>query len=115
MENAFGLLSQQWRVIKNGIELSPNKARILVFCCVILHNLMRKHFPDLLDINMDGPEDDQPGLWRQDAGDFWNVAADNRGRTNAREKQLRDYMAGYFVSKQGSITFQERRTHQFID
>ena len=79
---------------------------------------MRQHFPDLQDINMDGPEDAQGqyqrGLWRQDAGEFWTVAADNRGRANARGKQLRDYMADYFVSEQGAIPFQERRIRQFV-
>ncbi len=118
VENAFGLLSQRWRVIKNGIQLSPDKARRLVLCCVVLHNLMRQHFPDLQDINLDGPEDAQgnfqPGLWRQDAGDFWNVEADNRGRANARGKDLRDYLADYFISEQGAIPFQERRIRQFI-
>ena len=82
-----------------------------MLCCVVLHNLTRKYFPDLQDINMDGPEDIQgnfqPGLWWQDAGDFWNVSADNHRRTNARGKELRDYMADYFLSDKGAISIQD--------
>ena len=74
---------------------------------------MKKHFPDLHDINMDGPEDDwgnfQPGLWRQDAGDFCNVDADNRARANTRGNEVRDYLAEYFLSEHGAIPFQEER------
>ena len=91
---------------------SSNKARRVVLCCVILYNLMRKHFPDLQDINMDGREDE--GLWRQDAVDVWNVAVDNHARTNTRVKLLRGYLADYFVNNRGAISFQERRIHQFI-
>ena len=105
-------------MIKNGIKLSPNKARRVVLCCGILHHMMRKHFPDLDDINIDGPEDDQgnfqPGLWRQDAGDFCNMAAENWGRANTKGKELRDHLAEYFVSEQRAIPFQERRICQFI-
>ena len=97
VENAVGILSQLWSIIKNGIQLSCNKARGLVFCCVVLLNLMMKDFPELQDVKMDGPEDDHdniwPGLWEQDAGDVWNVAANYHGKSNARGEELRDYLA----------------------
>ncbi len=50
------ILSQHLRIIKNGIQLAPSKARRVVLSCVILHTLMCKYFPDLHDINLDGPE-----------------------------------------------------------
>ena len=59
VENAFDILSQCGWVIKNGMELSPKMARRLVLCCMVLHNLMQKYFPELQDISMDGPEIDQ--------------------------------------------------------
>ena len=90
--------------MKKNIQQSPNKARRLVLFCVVLHNQMRKHFPDLQEINMDGSGDNhgnfQSGIWRQFAGDVWNVEVKNHRRTNARVKELRDNMADYLVNDQ---------------
>ncbi len=92
--NTFGILAQWWRVLKKGIQLYPHKAWELILTCIILQNLMKKHFQDLQNINLNGSEDDQhsyqQGLWWQDPDDFFNLNVGNRGRaSNIGERATR--------------------------
>ncbi|XP_062576941.1 uncharacterized protein LOC134238850 [Saccostrea cucullata] len=44
VENAFGILSNRFRVLRSPILLSPQKVEILVLCCCALHNFLRPDF-----------------------------------------------------------------------
>ncbi|XP_031334954.1 putative nuclease HARBI1 [Photinus pyralis] len=40
VENAFGILTNRFRILQNTINLSPEKAEILTLTCCILHNFL---------------------------------------------------------------------------
>ena len=42
VENAFGILSQRFRVLSNTILVHPDRARVIVLACVVLHNMLRR-------------------------------------------------------------------------
>ncbi|CAK1597687.1 unnamed protein product [Parnassius mnemosyne] len=42
VENAFGVMSARFRVLKKPITLQPNKASKVVMACALLHNFLRK-------------------------------------------------------------------------
>lgn len=42
IENIFGIMSAVFRVLRKPILLQPDKATIIVLCCVYLHNFLRK-------------------------------------------------------------------------
>jgi len=41
VENAFGILSQTWRVLLNRIEMQVDSINKITLVCCILHNLLR--------------------------------------------------------------------------
>ncbi|CAK1595724.1 unnamed protein product [Parnassius mnemosyne] len=42
VENAFGILSARFRVLRATISLDPEKTTTLIMTCVLLHNFLRK-------------------------------------------------------------------------
>lgn len=42
VENAFGILSARFKVLRQSILVSPTKASTIVLACVYLHNFLRK-------------------------------------------------------------------------
>ena len=42
VENAFGILSQRFRVLSNTILVHPDRVRVIVLACVVLHNMLRR-------------------------------------------------------------------------
>ena len=43
VENAFGILVSQFRVLPSTMEQRPKVVRVIMFTCVVLHNIMRTH------------------------------------------------------------------------
>lgn len=73
MENAFGIMSSVFRILKKPIPLDVDKASIITMTCVRLHNYLRKSDTSrhvytpigLVDKYVNG-ELIQPGSWRRD-------------------------------------------------
>ena len=42
VENAFGILSSRFRVLSNTILVHPNRVRVIVLACRVLHNMLRE-------------------------------------------------------------------------
>ena len=40
-ENLFGTLANKWRAFQQPLNLSPQKARSITFCALVLHNFLR--------------------------------------------------------------------------
>ena len=40
-ENLFGILANKWRVFQQPLNLSPQKARSITLCALVLHNFLR--------------------------------------------------------------------------
>lgn len=44
VENAFGIMANRFRVILGRMQPSPEVVQLIVKCCVILHNMMRRRY-----------------------------------------------------------------------
>lgn len=68
-ENAFGILSARFGVIRNTIQLEPEKATTITLACCYLHNFLRKKSKRYLRAgNVDWEDANynvQPGDWRE--------------------------------------------------
>ena len=41
MENDFGILASRFRVLDSTILVRPERGRVIVLACVVLHNMLR--------------------------------------------------------------------------
>jgi hypothetical protein len=97
VENAFGILSSQWRIYRRVIEVRPELAERCVKATCVLHNLLRRTAPtaavrDCLPVGVVLP---LPGLGR--------VAANNAGREAIR---IRETFTSYF-SAEGTVSWHD--------
>ncbi|XP_035228623.1 protein ALP1-like, partial [Stegodyphus dumicola] len=82
IENAFGILTARWRVLRNTLNVQPDKADRIVFACCCLHNFLMRNemgkaaksycpfgYADFMF--EDGSV--QEGMWRQDEGHLQSV------------------------------------------
>lgn len=75
VENAFGIMSARFRVLRAPIAVQPHEASKVVMTCALLHNFLRKSPnsrsiyapPGYVDQIING-EITRPGNWRQDVG-----------------------------------------------
>ena len=41
-ENLFGIVANKWRILQQPLNLSPEKARTITTCSLVLHNFLQK-------------------------------------------------------------------------
>jgi hypothetical protein len=51
VENAFGILTNRFRIFKKQIELQPDKATAVTLACVVLHNMLQSDQNTSVSIN----------------------------------------------------------------
>ena len=112
VENAFGLLQARFRVFEHSLYVRPWKARLIVTCCVVLHNLYLMRMPlahNSREVDRETPDHLQiPGSWR-DVHEGWHDLTPSQVRNpRNRAKRLRDYLAAYYTSPAGQVPWQER-------
>ncbi|KAK0137444.1 Protein ALP1-like [Merluccius polli] len=97
VENAFGILSSQWRVYRRAFEVNVDVAEKCVKATCVLHNFLRRTTPpSALRGNIPvGEEDPLPGLGR--------VAANNSVREAIR---IREAFTSFF-SAEGTVPWQD--------
>lgn len=111
VENAFGILASRFRVMLSPMQLSPNRAEIVVLACCALHNLLRIEHPSAI-LNMADREDPVthnciPGVWRNmDTLHDLDVMRGNNATKAA--KAQRDYLCAYVNSDIGKVAWQDR-------
>ncbi|XP_048011495.1 uncharacterized protein LOC125245091 [Megalobrama amblycephala] len=97
VEDAFGMLSAQWRLYRRLIEVHPEVAEKCVKATCVLHNFMRssaaRQAPAVREVVATG-EEPLPGLGR--------VAANNSSREALR---VRDTFMAHF-SAEGAVSWQ---------
>ena len=108
-ENAFGIMSNKFRIFQSPIHLSPSKTEIIVLACTALHNLLRRQFandyspPGLLDNENEENGTLSLGNWRQGQT---MLALEKIARRPTREAKLvREEFTQYFV-QEGSVPWQ---------
>lgn len=112
VENAFGIMSSRFRLLLGTIFKLPRKVVPICLAIAALHNYLRKDAPamyvgseavDQEDANHQVVE----GAWRRAA--YLQSLRSNQARNySVAAKKLRDEMAVYFCSEEGSVPWQEQ-------
>ncbi|XP_071580664.1 uncharacterized protein [Temnothorax nylanderi] len=113
IENTFGILSSQWRILRRHIDCKMDKTTKLIQALVCLHNWLRINYEDseyLLEtmVDRDGPEGFIPGSWRQDLSNYSALVDITRCSTNNSSRtaiKIRNKFCHYFNSE-GAVPWQ---------
>lgn len=112
VENAFGILANRFRVFLTTIRLSPDKVQSLILATCCLHNYMvsnNKHaYISALD-KEDSQHTVTAGMWRSDPA-LTNLAATSERNPTKKAKEQRIRLTEYFMSEEGSVSWQEYMT-----
>lgn len=111
IENTFGILVQRWRRLRSPIIANGELCNKIIMACIVLHNYIQKGEENI-------PLKDRkycPTGFVDSLGELENLESVGRlganNSTNAT-KELRDYLAEYFVSQQGALPYQWNLIHQ---
>lgn len=115
VENAFGIVSSVFRVLRKPMLLKPSKAQIIVMACVHLHNYLRKSSNSTQIYSPQGVFDNEenglvtPGSWRAENMPTTSfLPLRNIPRRSAQDAQdIRDELAAYFMSEEGKLSWQD--------
>ncbi|XP_063242786.1 uncharacterized protein LOC134542451 [Bacillus rossius redtenbacheri] len=111
VENAFGIASSVFRVLRKPILLEPEKVQLIVTAIIHLHNHLRWHSTnlytpqELMDYEEGGVLTE--GSWRKDENMTSLVPLRSiPRRSSAHFQKIRDELADYCV-KEGAISWQK--------
>ncbi|XP_031328869.1 uncharacterized protein LOC116177118 [Photinus pyralis] len=114
VENAFGILSAVFRVLRKPLLLEPEKARLVVLTTLYLHNFLRSGNsnqiytpPGTFDSEEDGLLIE--GTWRRDGNPENSFLPIRRlpRKSPLNAQQIRNELAEYFSSN-GAVSFQDK-------
>ncbi|PNF25629.1 hypothetical protein B7P43_G03830 [Cryptotermes secundus] len=114
VENAFGILSSVFRVLRKPILLQPEKAQSVIMACIYLHNFLRKSCDSRQIYTPGGALDHEEnghvtrGTWRNEittATTFTPLPTISRQSTQTAN-DIRDEFAAYFMSEDGRVPWQ---------
>lgn len=95
VENAFGILSNRWRVFRTNIQVQPKSVDNIVLAACCLHNMLRQsHNFEFDEIN---EERRTSGLENMEP---------TRGNSTQRSFEIRDKYKEYFLSSEGAVPWQ---------
>ncbi|XP_049794256.1 uncharacterized protein LOC126203910 [Schistocerca nitens] len=98
VECAFGILSNKWRYFHRPVDVNVDVADTIVQACCVLHNFVRQHdgynFEDTLICRMESIP-----------------AHGTKGTVSG--KSIKDHLADYFCSPQGSVPLQDHYANFF--
>nr|XP_022911203.1 uncharacterized protein LOC111422238 [Onthophagus taurus] len=115
-ENAFGILSSVFRILRKPILLQPETATKITLTLIHLHNYLKKNRSknlyspkECFDLESTDTGDITPGLWRQDVAHFQMMSIPKipRRSTNAAQA-VRNEFKEYFNSPEGDLPFQRK-------
>lgn len=108
VENAFGIISSVFRVLRKPMLLQPDKAELVVMAIVLLHNYLRRHSRNTY---MNDTEDEvtNEDTRRQNNEDMRSLLPMRNipRRSPAHLNALRDELSDYFM-KEGKVHWQDR-------
>lgn len=113
-ENAFGIISNVFRVLRKPLLLEPERATKVVLAVLYLHNFLRKSSsrtvynpPGTFDFESMVTGDVTPGLWRQQLSTQALVNIPKTSRRSSNDSlAIRNEFADFFVSQNGIVSFQ---------
>ena len=111
-ENLFGILPNKWRVFQQPLNLSPQKARSITLCALVLHNFHRSSSsknvynpPGHVD-SFDSAGQLVQGNWRLETknslGVFSGTASQVGRKASKNAKVTRENYTEYFMNE-GSV------------
>ncbi|XP_068135972.1 uncharacterized protein [Hyperolius riggenbachi] len=111
-ENAFGLLSNRFRIFRTTINLSPHKIELIVMACCLLHNFLRRsntaeYAPEsMLDLEDIDEARIIPGEWRNENPGLVPLQFMEPGKPEASAKLNRKNYKTYFNGP-GAVEWQD--------
>ncbi|XP_071632346.1 putative nuclease HARBI1 [Temnothorax longispinosus] len=113
IENTFGIVVSQWRILKRPIICTVDKAMKIVQAIVCLHNWIRHQdleenqyvTPTMID--QDGPDEFLPGSWRQEIinSAFKDVTQCGTNNSSRQAAKIREEFCKFF-NTEGVIPWQ---------
>lgn len=95
IECTFGILANKWRIFHRPIDVGIDFCVKIIKACCVLHNFVRiKDGIQFTDTLYDCPLDNYSCIDN----------TSNRGRNHMTD--VRQYFSSYFISPQGSVSFQ---------
>lgn len=113
VENAFGILSAVFRVLRKALLLEPNKARLVVLTTIYLHNFLRQSNTSRTNYTPNGAFDREEngrvveGSWREEqtpSKSFLTLRRIPR-KSPVSAQEIRREITEYFVNE-GSVSWQ---------
>lgn len=117
VENALGILAAIFRVFRKPMLLQPEKARLVTLTAVCLHNFLRRNAESRNHYTPPGSFDSfdsqtgeiNPGTWRrEDTATIFTAPQNIPRKASNTSKEIRDAFADYFVSPEGSVSWQNQ-------
>ena len=110
VENAFGILSTRFRILRREIEMEPENATKVVLACVALHNYLSAEAPAAYlpreATDWEGKDYTQhKGIWRAERAMVGGPPSAVRNRSE-KVKDMRDHLSSWCIQKEGELQFQ---------
>nr|XP_055028980.1 uncharacterized protein LOC129418084 [Misgurnus anguillicaudatus] len=114
VDNAFGILANQWRVFRSTIFLSPDKVIKVTMAAVCLHNYLGQrgseaYLPSGLADWETADKEFVAGEWRRERLGALQPWRGTRMRNASHHaKNLRNVLKDYFMSTAGAVPWQDK-------
>lgn len=108
IENAFGILVSRWRVFLGTVECEPKLLSSMIGAAVCLHNFLMTdtaYCPDGYG-DKSCEETMHDGEWRHTITQIGTQALPSKNRPTSAAMAMRDEIADYFMSGEGSLPWQ---------
>ena len=112
VENAFGIASSVFRVLRKPMLLEPEKAKKVVLTVMYLHNFLRResascrlYSPNTLFDKETENGEMIPGSWRSDVESSLQGIGQTPRRASQTYKNIRNHLAQHFATN-GAIPWQ---------
>ena len=115
IKNAFGILSQRWRIFLKPIKVSVKNVENYTLACLALNNYLcltenAKYIPTGFADSKDSDGNIVPGDWRKDVesgnGALEETASLRGSRAKKSALDTRDALKDYLNSEEGSVPWQ---------
>jgi hypothetical protein len=103
VENCFGILTSRFGIFQKPINLSPQKANVVVLACCYLHNFLKKISSRYANLGEIDTEDTTLNILHSDC--VVPLRTNTAASTNTA-KQIRDTYCSYF-NNEGKVEWQE--------
>lgn len=96
VENAFGILSNRFRILQTSMNVEVHRAEIIVLACCALHNFLRKKSPSYITSNCVDWEDTargqiNEGEWRRSVRELLGLKRKQDGKEPSIASAVRNW------------------------